>query len=109
MKHIELSQSYLSCVQNFINQFTNLEDNFVRINMVKNMEQHVLDLNHIAENILEDNQPIRFLMQHHYIKERIDKINKRLFYLDLSYEETIMMYNEWCDFVEKQIEILSKV
>lgn len=58
MKHIELSQSYLSCVQNFINQFTILENNLVRINMVKIMERHILDLNHISEKILEDNQPI---------------------------------------------------
>jgi hypothetical protein len=108
MRHIDHSEVYLNQIDQYINHFINEDDTSIRIQMVQIMEKHIIDFNHFAENILQDNQPVRFLMQIVWIKERINKINQRLNYLDLGFQETNKIYNDWCIFLDDQTKLLSQ-
>ena len=102
MRHIEHSEFYLNCIDQYMNHFINEDDRSIRIQMVQIMEKHINHFNQFAETILQDNQPVRFLMQMVWIKERIYKINQRLNFLDLGFQETKKIYNDWCIFLDNE-------
>lgn len=102
MRHIDHSKVYLNCIEQYIEHFMNEKDTKIRIQMVQIMEKHIIELNQFAETILQDNQPIRFLMQMIWIKEKINKINSRFNFLHLVWEETSKIYDDWCTFLDNE-------
>jgi hypothetical protein len=106
-RHEDLAQSYLSVVQKYIQTFANETNSSIRIKMVQVMEKNIIEFNKLSEEILEDNQPIKYLFQDIYIKQRIEKINKRLYYTDLGFVETSLMYGKWCDFLTQSVDELN--
>jgi hypothetical protein len=101
MIHLTLSDSYLEMMSSFIDQFTQEQDIIKRIKMVQVMEKHIHELNRRTNEILEDDQPIRNIMQYNFIKQRMDKMNKRLTWMEKS-----NWYQEWIDFLQNQIEYI---
>lgn len=75
------TQVYLETLKLLIQNFTQCNEAKKRIQMVSLMEKHVIQLNQLCEDILQDHQPITFLMQLDKIEPRINKVNTFIEYL----------------------------
>lgn len=93
------TEVYLESLKLFIKNFTESLDSKKRLLMVSLMEKHVIKFNLLCEDILQDHQPVTFLMQIDKIEPRINKVNEFIKYL--SHKKDI-----WISFLIQESKIL---
>lgn len=92
------ADDYLTKIDNYIHVFELEKEPKKRLKMVSIMERHIIDLNKMTQDILLDDQPIRFIMQKSWIEPRVKKVENLLKQLASDNQR-----NQWNDFLLQEM------
>jgi hypothetical protein len=93
-------------LDSFVERFIWESDVQKRCAMVGCMENHVNHLNFLCEQILEDDKPVRNIMQPNYIHERVAKVEKMLIRMDTNHSDAARWMDMWIAFIQEQSSII---